>query len=237
MLDAVAAVVVQEPAAVPVLRPAPRVVGRVVVVAVDRAVHDRHAAVDRVRAQRRRRARRSSARRRRRARAGSRAAVRRRRVAAAVPDVAPAHLARVHPGAGLVRELARPVLLASRCEVVAVVPAVGAARRGAAGHVAGRVRRPLRPVGEPVAVGLPVAHAVGPAVVAGAVICAALSYVDGPSAALGRAGVRADPGRVRDVGLRVDREPRRVAQAHHVDLGPRLAAAALVAVEQVRPVR
>ena len=121
-------------------------------------------------------------------------------------------------------------------EVVAVVPAVGRRGRRAAVDVAGDVGGAQRAVGDAVAVGLLVAHAVRPAVVArrgqlrGGLV---------RRRTLGRrrrAGVRADPRGVRDVGLGIDRHARRVAQAHGVDLGLGLAAAALGAVEQVRAV-
>ena len=67
--------------------------------------------------------------RRRRARAGTPGSRWRCRVAAAVPEVHRAHLARVHAGAGLVRELDQAgVVRRVVAEVVAVVPAVASRR-------------------------------------------------------------------------------------------------------------
>ena len=173
-----------------------------------------------------------------------RAAVGVARVAAAVPEVVAAHLAGVRAGAGLVRELDQAgVVRRVVAQVVAVVPALGAAGGGTAGHVARRAVGAQAAVGDAVAVGLLVAHAVRPAIVAGArdlgrvlVGRRALRWrsalpASGPTHAV-----------YGDVGLRVDREAARVAQAHRVDLGlgPGLrvgGVAPLVALEQVRAVR
>ena len=169
-----------------------------------------------------------------------RAAVGVARVAAAVPEVVGARLAGVLARARGVRQRRR----GRCCSVESLTrllqsyqPSVGAG----GGTAGARSRRALvgaqRAVGDAVAVGLLVAHAVRPAVVARRRAAARRSRTStDPAVGRRRAGVRADPRRVRDVGLRVDRQARRVAQAHRVDLGLGLAAAALGAVEQVRAV-
>ena len=137
MLGRAVAVVVEEPAAVPVLGPADRVVGRLVVVAVDRAVEHRRARGGDVRAL-----------------LGRRGAVVRRvvgagrtgelgaavgavRVAAAVPEVQRAGRAGVLARARGVRQGREAgVVLRVVDEVLAVVPAVGRAGRRAAGDEA-----------------------------------------------------------------------------------------------------
>ena len=237
VLGAVVAEVLQEPAAVPVLGPARRVVLGVVVIAVDGAVEHRRAGGREVRAQLRRvrpvvgRAVRAEL------ALEVRAAVGAARVAAAVPEVQRPRAAGVLPRAGLVRQHGEAgVVRRVVDEVVAVVPALRRAGGRAAADEAGGVGGAQRAVRDAVAVGLLVAHAVGPAVVAGLGELGG-ALVGRRAERLGRlAGVRADPRRVRDVGLGIDEQARRVAQAHRVDLRLGLAAVALGAVEQVRAV-
>ena len=211
-------------------------IGRLLVVAVDRPGEDRRAGGGQVRAELGRVLR-----------AVVRGVVRPRvlgaavgatRVAAAVPDVERPRGARVHPGPGLVREhLEAGVVGRVVDDVRAVVEARDRRARGAAGDESGLVRGPQRSVRDPVAEGLLVAHAIGPAVVA------RLRHLRGVLVRRGALGlartarVGADPGGVGDVGLGIDREARGVAKAHRVDLGLGQVAAALGAVEQVRAVR
>ena len=124
VLDARAAAVVHEPAAVPVLGPAARVVRGRLVVAVDRAVHHGQALVDHVRAQLGRR--RAVVRRVRRGALARElgAAVAAVRVAAAPPQVGVALRARVHARARLVWELDQAGVVGRVvAQVVAVVEA------------------------------------------------------------------------------------------------------------------
>ena len=122
-------------------------------------------------------------------------------------------------------------------EVLAVVPAVGRAGRRAAGDEARAVGRAQVAVRDAVAVRLLAAHAVRPAVVAGGRELRGVLVRGRTLRGRGATRVRPDPRRVRHVGLRVDREPARVAQAHRVDLGLGLPAALFGAAEEVRAVR
>ena len=217
--DVAVVVVDHDRPVLPVLGPAAVALGGVLVVAVDRARHDRlaaaagdvRAALDDLPGV----VGRDPARGAREVRAAT---------AGPVPEVHRGHRRELGQAGVVGRVVAR---------VVAVVPAARAVR---ARHVPlGRVVA-QRVVRQAVAVGLLVAHAVRPAVVARLRDRGELLVL---RRALGRVGatrVGADPGRVRHVGLRVDVQARGVAQAHRVDLRARLVAVALVAREQVRAV-
>ena len=73
-----------------------------------------------------------------------------------------------------------------------------------------------------VVVGDVLADAVGPAVVAGLLDDVELDAALRAAVRVGRAGVRAVVAHQHPAGLRVDRDPERVAEAHRVDLGHRL---------------
>ena len=137
-----------------------------------------------------------------------------------------------------------PCCSASRCAGSGSRTSPACRRRGRPTRsrgVRGAQRRRLRVVrrrraGDPVAVGLAAAHAVGPAVVAGAVDLRRVLVRRRAHRGVGSPASGPTHAAYGHVGLGVDREARRVAQAHGVDLGPSLLPVALGAVEQVRAV-